>query len=234
MVPMKRSRLLQVGLMLVLAVLTVLPVRAAEPRLVPEQDGASFGQLQEGESFTQTFRFRNVGDAPLTIQKERTSCGCTAAVLSAREIPAGETGTVTVTFNSAGFRGPVVKTVTLTVNDPHQPEVNFSLTGEVLPALELEPAQLVLEGIAPGGRAEKVVTLTNRGNRTVNLRELRTTDPAITASLNRETLAPGDSAQMTVGVKLDAEVRRVSGYVLLQTDHPTAGHLRLTVRGYVK
>jgi hypothetical protein len=51
-----------------------------------------FGEMEAGEEVEHTFTFRNVGGALLTVEKVRTSCGCTAALISDKEIPPGGTG----------------------------------------------------------------------------------------------------------------------------------------------
>lgn len=46
-----------------------------------------------------TFAFENVGDRPIRIRKVETSCGCTAAASTAREIVPGGRGEIGATFH---------------------------------------------------------------------------------------------------------------------------------------
>jgi len=221
---------------MLLLVLLVMPLAGnvwAAPRLESENPKVDFGRVREGASVTQVFRFRNVGDATLVISGVRTSCGCTAAVLSSREIPPGEVGEVRAIFRSNGFRGRVIKTVTLSVNDPQRREVSFQLTGDVVPLISLDPQVVMIEGLVPGGEKEQKVTLTNHGDRPVKLSALRTTGHGIGASLDHDIIPPGGTATLRVQVQWPEKgVSRIAGYVLLQTDQPQIPVLRLTVRGY--
>ena len=103
------------GVLLAVFLLLPLAVQAEGPKLVVEDADYSFGQTFQGTKVEHTFSFRNTGDAPLTVEKVRSSCGCTAALVSATLIPPGGKGEIRTTFDSGRFRGPVVKTIYLYV-----------------------------------------------------------------------------------------------------------------------
>jgi hypothetical protein len=46
-------------------------------------------------------------------------------------IPAGKTGTIKTTFNSAGKTGQQNKTITVITNDPENPKVILWIKGEI-------------------------------------------------------------------------------------------------------
>jgi len=85
-----------------------------------------FGDIEEGEKITHKYDFKNTGSEPLVISKAVGSCGCTVPDWPKEPIPAGETGTITVQYDSRG-KGKTraeggkaeTKTVTITANtDP--------------------------------------------------------------------------------------------------------------------
>ena len=131
-----------------------LPAFAAAPDLVIENYKFDFGQVYQGERVEHVYRFRNAGDAPLRIEKVRSSCGCTAALASAEIIAPGEQGEVKAVFDSTRFRGRVTKTIYLYTDDPVHRETHFTLSGEVLAKLVANPAKLVFDNLSPGVRAE--------------------------------------------------------------------------------
>ncbi|PYJ77295.1 MAG: hypothetical protein DME69_10995, partial [Verrucomicrobia bacterium] len=45
------------------------------------------------------FKYQNAGDKPVRFKSVRTSCGCTAAQTQKEEVPPGEKGEITATFN---------------------------------------------------------------------------------------------------------------------------------------
>ncbi|UII22388.1 DUF1573 domain-containing protein [Fulvivirga ligni] len=81
-----------------------------------EEEEFDFGEINEGDIVEHTFKFKNVGDAPLIIQDAKGSCGCTVPTWPKEPIPVGGTGEVTAKFNSKGKSNTQNKTVTLTSN----------------------------------------------------------------------------------------------------------------------
>lgn len=206
---------------------------AGGPKLVVEDADFSFGQVSQGVKVEHTFRFRNAGEAPLNVEKVRSSCGCTAALLSATQIPPGGTGEIRTTFDSGRFRGAVVKTVYLYVNDPQQPVAQFHLRGTVKPELVMDPAQIDLGKLIPGRSAEARVTLTNQGEQEITLAAPDATSPELQAELSENRLSPGKSVQLVVKAKPKEGKPRLSGYVMIKTSNPLVPELRLPVYGSI-
>lgn len=103
---------------------------AAEPQpgiLVPE-DFHDFGDIAPGDVVSYDFVIANRGDAPLTIHRAYTTCGCTTAQFTAAVIPPGKVVIVTITLD-AGYhdvRGQTVRRgVIIEVNDPRNPQVEL-------------------------------------------------------------------------------------------------------------
>jgi hypothetical protein len=209
-------------------------VLAGGPKLVAADADFSFGQVFQGTKVEHTFRFRNDGEAPLTVEKVRSSCGCTAALLSATLIPPGGTGEIRTTFDSARFRGAVVKTVYLYVNDPMQPVAQFQLRGTVKPELVLEPEQVELGKLTPGTETEARATLTNQGEQEITLSPPETTSSELRAELAALQLPPGKSVQLVVRALPREGKARLSGYVMIKTSSPRVPQLRLPVYGSVE
>ncbi len=90
-----------------------------------------FGNIHDGDIVEHVFSFRNSGTDTLTIQDVHASCGCTAALASASQIPPGGNGEIKATFNSRGKRGHVKKTITVVSNDKEQPVATLSLFADV-------------------------------------------------------------------------------------------------------
>ena len=63
------------------------------------------------------FRFTNTGDAPLLIQKPKSSCGCTVPEYTKTPVKPGEKGEIKVTYNGTGkFPGHFKKIITVRTN----------------------------------------------------------------------------------------------------------------------
>jgi hypothetical protein len=85
------------------------------------------------------FKYQNTGDKPVKFKSVRTSCGCTAAQTQKEEVPAGEKGEVTATFNIGERTGTQVKTVTVETDDPANVTTVLTLKAVIPQQLEITP-----------------------------------------------------------------------------------------------
>ncbi len=88
----------------------------AGPELVFKTDSHDFGELKAGEKASQVFKFQNAGNAPLIIQEVLVQCGCTAPEWPKTPILPGQTGEITINYDSAGKSGLQRKTITVVYN----------------------------------------------------------------------------------------------------------------------
>jgi len=91
-----------------------------------------FGTVNHGDVIDYEFEFTNTGKSDLEIRHIKTSCGCTAASSTLSSIKPGEKASIKASFNTKGKHGKQTKTITVTTNDPSQPNVAISMIGEVL------------------------------------------------------------------------------------------------------
>ena len=77
------------------------------------------------------FRFTNTGDAPLVIQKPKSSCGCTVPSWPDKPILPGESDVIKVNYRTSRC-GSFNKTVTVTSNAIKNPSVVLRIKGRVL------------------------------------------------------------------------------------------------------
>ena len=111
-----------------------LPADGPQPNVAVSEAFHDFGRIGPQDVVTHTFLVRNDGDAPLTISRAYTTCGCTTAEISADEIPPGQAVTVELVFD-AGFHDSAGQTVRRGVilenNDPDQPQTELWVSAEV-------------------------------------------------------------------------------------------------------
>lgn len=75
-----------------------------------------FGTVIEGEKVTFSFKFENTGNMDLIISNVSASCGCTATKYTKETVAPGNSGIVTVTFDSRRRKGFQNKTITVAAN----------------------------------------------------------------------------------------------------------------------
>src|SRR6266496_1282214 len=85
------------------------------------------------------FKYQNTGDKPVKFKSVKTSCGCTAAQSQKEEVPAGEKGEITATFNIGERTGTQVKTVTVETDDPSNVTTVLTLKAVIPQQLEITP-----------------------------------------------------------------------------------------------
>lgn len=111
-----------------------LPKGEAQPHITIPEPSYDFGTIGAKDVVEQTFVIRNTGEAPLTISRAYTTCGCTTAEISASVIPPGSVATVKVIFD-AGFHDAVGQTVRrgliIENNDPEKPQAEIWIQAKV-------------------------------------------------------------------------------------------------------
>ncbi|MCL4806091.1 MAG: DUF1573 domain-containing protein [Anaerolineae bacterium] len=105
-----------------------LPKDGPQPSISLSEWSYDFGKIGPTDIVQRTFVIRNDGEAPLTISRAYTTCGCTTAKISASVIPPGKVAIVEIVFD-AGFHGITGQTVRRGViienNDPDSPQAEF-------------------------------------------------------------------------------------------------------------
>ena len=104
------------------------PKGAKVAKLVLNKKQIDFGDVEEGKVAETTIGFTNEGSGTLEIIDVKTSCGCTAALLSSKKLGPGQKGTVKIEIDTANREGVMTRTVTLYSNDPLVPNQTITLT----------------------------------------------------------------------------------------------------------
>lgn len=95
-----------------------------------EEKVYDFGAIKEGEVVEHAFTFKNTGNRPLSISGTNTSCGCTTPEWPREPIMPGESGKISVRFDSKGKSGTQNKQIAVMTNTvPNQ--TTLRLVGEV-------------------------------------------------------------------------------------------------------
>ncbi len=101
------------------------------PEISFEEAEFNFGKVAVGEKITHAYSFVNKGKADLQIAQVTPSCGCTTLKDWPKEpIAPGQSGVITVEFNSAGFSGNIEKTIQVATNGIPR-DFYLKLKGEV-------------------------------------------------------------------------------------------------------
>lgn len=86
-----------------------------------ENASHDFGDIKKNDVVEYTYTIKNIGQNPLIISSVQPSCGCTAPDYTKEPILPGETGTVTLKFDSSGFDGKINKSADVFANTEESP-----------------------------------------------------------------------------------------------------------------
>lgn len=156
------------------AVLSIVPMLAAQPvtdTKTPTATGTApklqvstrewdFGEKWAGEPAETTLTLKNVGDAPLRIEKLKTSCGCTAARMENTVLQPGQIEEVKISYNTCTRKEKVSQTIRVHSNDPDNPVTTIAVKGRVKALVKITPSQsLQLGSLGPEDTVTKSVEI---------------------------------------------------------------------------
>jgi hypothetical protein len=159
------------------------PAESEGPNLVFTEPVYDFGRVEQGHTVTHLFRFTNQGQGDLRIEQVKTSCGCTAAVISSQVIPAGGEGAISATFDTHRFFGEKAKTITVYSNDPIQPRTTLTLQGEIVVEVAAMPPQLYLGRVRKGQNVAGEVEVLYDANKALDLTKVENSHPAVSVQV---------------------------------------------------
>lgn len=201
------------------------------------------GEIWEGENASHTFSFQNRGNAILRIEKVKTSCGCTAAILSSKEIEPGGTGEIKATFNTKRYRGKQTKTIYVSSNDPKNPTVKLQIQTTVKTVASFNPRNLQFGNVTRGEKISRIIEFIPN-DKSVKIQEITATPDIFTARILPEDekkikhISPENEIlpiRIEVTASPKAGIGRHNGELIAKIDHPKmsaiSAHLHLRVEG---
>jgi len=85
------------------------------------------------------FKYQNTGKTPIHFKSVHASCGCTTAQTQKDEVPPGQSGEITATFNIGDRTGTQVKTVTVETDEAANQKTVLTLKTIIPQQLEINP-----------------------------------------------------------------------------------------------
>ncbi|MBW2472986.1 MAG: DUF1573 domain-containing protein [Deltaproteobacteria bacterium] len=193
-----------------------------------------FGKVFQGDKVLHTFEFVNAGQDPLLIDRVRSSCGCTAVLVSEKNLAPGAKGQVQANFDSARFRGTVSKTIYLYSNDPVKPVMQLKIKGEVIEIVAVEPEQVNFGTVAGDQTLVSKVVFRNQGENQLTLGKPSTTAIELQAEMSETILAKGEEITLELMLSPKPGTTRFSGYVLVPVDGVPKNQLRIPVYAVIR
>jgi len=134
----------------------------ASPSIQTDQPVWNFGSLTNQAEITHDFAIRNVGDAPLELNRVVSSCdACLRAKCDKKRILPGASALLHSRLDLRSLSGQVTRNIFLHVNDPESPSLTLAITGRTVPLFRVSPPDLILdlsEGLRTAGAEIQLLT----------------------------------------------------------------------------
>jgi hypothetical protein len=186
------------------------------PRITFDAPVYDFGRVKSGELVKHTYTFTNTGSRLLEITNVQPSCGCTAAGEWTRRAEPGQTGTIPIQLNTAGFGGEVLKTITVSSTDEVQPTFALQLKGTVWKPVDVLPSFAVLNIMPDATSGSTLVKIVNNTDEYISISSPpKSSTNAFTAEIR--TNQPGKEFQVEIKAVPPFEPGNSRGAVTLTT-----------------
>jgi len=192
-----------------------------------------FGKPLEGEKTKAVFQFKNTGDTDLEITNVHAGCGCTQAKATETKVAPSKSAAIEAVFNTAGYKGRVSKSVTVTTNDSAHSTVVLTITGEVILIAKLTPPTFIIGELKPGASAETEVVIKPELGQKFKI--LRVDGGSKMLSVPKFDASPGADGTYRMKIKVTAgnAPGRIQEQLNIVTDLPGNSAIRFTAYGNV-
>lgn len=171
---------------------------AAQPK-IDVRGGTShdFGDAYSGTKVERVMTIHNAGTDTLKLEPPKAACGCTAAMITNMQIAPGDSGKLSITFNTQGYGGTKpTKQVYLTSNDPTTPKTTINFSVNVLDALTADPKFFSFDNSKLDSTYTKTITITNPSKEPVKILSVKFPLDQFKIDMMKTQLMPGEKTQL--------------------------------------
>src|SRR5436190_10679238 len=119
--------------------LSIIISLSARAELKWEQTSVELHPAPNDKQAVGHFKYQNTGKTPVHFKSVHASCGCTSAQTQKEEVPPGDKGEITATFNIGDRTGTQIKTVTVETDEAPNQKTVLTLKAEIPQQLEITP-----------------------------------------------------------------------------------------------
>jgi hypothetical protein len=199
-----------------IGIFVVIAFAEARAELKWEQTSVNFKPAPTDKQVVAHFKYENVGKTPVHFRSVHASCGCTTAQTQKDEVPPGEKGEITATFNIGGRTGRQVKTITVQTDDPDQTHAMTVLTleADIPQLLELQPLMVFWKS----GEEPKPKIITAKANKNAGIKKLEVvSSPAVFTTKVEAGSAPNE---FRITVQPHDTTKPLYGTLTIKSDSP--------------
>lgn len=184
----------------------------------------NFGVMGPNQKKSGEFRFKNVGDGILQINKVKSTCGCTVPQLKKKKYAPGESGVIQVTFRSSSRQAPVTKHLYIHSNDSKKPKYELTIKAQVRVNISAVPSKMNLSLKKENAGAE-TITITSKDGKPFSIKSFVSSKNIITAEFDPAV----ESSKFVLEPKVDIEKLKklLKGTIKINVTHPNTGQVTI-------
>ncbi|MDC1198783.1 DUF1573 domain-containing protein [bacterium] len=204
---------------------------AQSPAASVKNTERDFGEIRQGDVLTEQFEIRNTGDAPLLM----TGLDFSAYGMNARvrqEIAPGESASLELTWDTSRYVGEAVGQARLSTNDRARPEIILTLSGVLIPPIEVSPFPAFYLSQFAGESIERSVTIRNHQDHPVAITGIEGESPRFASRI--EIVEPGREYRLHVEVSPETPIGRWRDRLRVLTDDKKRDKIGVEVNILVK
>jgi len=187
------------------------------PVIQVENPTHDFGEVGPDKKYNCEFRFKNVGDVVLKIERVQSTCGCAIAKLKKKQYKPGESGSIKVAFHTPQRQGKTSKHLYIHNNDKKNSRFELTIKAKVVLKVAVNPKKLDLSlkaenaGISP-------ITIRSKDEKLFSIKSIVSANKVITADFDPTV----KSTEFVLVPKVDMEAlkKRLRGAITIGLTHP--------------
>ena len=194
------------------------PAGITTPIIKVENPVHDFGEIRPKSVHKCVFKFKNVGDGILKIDRIQSTCGCIITQLKKKEYAPGESGEVKVTYTSPATEGKIKpKKLYILSNDPKNKRAPLTIKATVVLAVSFNPKKLNLK-LKAEEQVVKPIVIKSKDGKPFSIKSFKSTNNAITAPFNPNEMA----TEFTLQPEINLEVlrKRTTGNITIEITPP--------------
>ena len=203
------------------------------PKISFDERIYDFGVVSREDLPHHRFIFNNTGQADLVISEVDSSCGCTAALLSAETIPPDGRGEIDVSFNPQGRRGKQKQTVSVYSNAENEPIAQLTVKGTVMAAVDVSPNGLLFGSVNNQQATTKRIRVLDSGEETLKITLIETSSPFLTTEVGPVYLGKVINYDVKVTLQPGARVGKFQETLTIHTNNELQPRLSVSIEGNV-
>ena len=192
-----------------------------------------FGVVSREDLPHHRFTFSNTGQTDLIISEVDSSCGCTAALLSAETIPPGGRGEIDVSFNPQGRRGKQTQTVSVYSNAENEPIAQLTVKGTVMAAVDVSPDRVLFGSVNNQQATTKRIRVLDSGEGTLKITHIETSSPFLTTEVGPLHLGEVINYEVKVTIQPGVPVGKFQEILTIHTNNKLQPRLSVAIEGNV-